>query len=85
MIAVCPIILLAIISLPAAVVVLSGAWKMRQLENYPLCMTAAVVAVLPLHAGFVLGLPFGIWALSVLTKPEVKDAFRAKARGRSPG
>ena len=80
---ICEIVFLLLITLPAAILMLMGAWRMRQLENYPLCMTAAVVAVLPVHAGFLLGLPIGIWALTLLTRPEVKAAFRANERRRS--
>ena len=64
---------------------LMGAWRMRHLESYPLCLAAAVIAVIPLHAGFFVGLPFGIWALKLLSNPEVKAAFRenaARQRGK---
>ncbi len=55
--------------------ILLGAIKMKKLESYGLAMTASVLALLPCSACCVVGLPFGIWALVVLNKPEVKAAF----------
>jgi hypothetical protein len=58
-------------------VIAVGANKMRQLQSYPFSMAAAVMAVIPFVSPCcLLGIPFGIWALVVLAKPEVKDAFR---------
>jgi predicted Zn finger-like uncharacterized protein len=56
--------------------VLIGAHKMKTLESYGLAMTGAIVAMLPCNGCCLLGLPFGIWALVVLSNAEVKDAFR---------
>ena len=53
-----------------------GAMKMKKLENYGLAITASIVAMIPcLSPCCLLGLPIGIWALVVLSKPEVKSAF----------
>ncbi len=79
---ICLFVFLILVTLPITIVMMIGAWRMRRLENYPLCVAAAVVAVLPVHAGFLLGLPFGVWALSLLFRPEVKAAFHASARRR---
>jgi hypothetical protein len=50
---------------------------MRKLESFGLCMTASILAMIPcLSPCCILGLPFGIWALVVLNKPEVKSAFQ---------
>jgi hypothetical protein len=38
-------------------------------------MVASVVAMLPCQCCCLFGLPFGIWALVVLNKPEVKSHF----------
>jgi predicted Zn finger-like uncharacterized protein len=38
--------------------------------------TACILAMIPCVNCCILGLPFGIWGLVVLNKPEVKDAFR---------
>jgi hypothetical protein len=62
----------------AALVCFVGAYKMRKLESYTLSMVSAVLAILPCttYVCCMLMMPFGIWALVVLMKPEVKAAFR---------
>ena len=58
------------------IVVLVGALKMQRLQNYSFVFTASILAMLPcLSPCCMLGLPFGIWALVTLNKPEVKSAF----------
>lgn len=53
-----------------------AALKMKKLENYTLALTGTVLAMIPcLSPCCLLGLPFGIWALVVLNKPEVKESF----------
>jgi hypothetical protein len=65
-----------VIAIGVAVVILLGALKMKKLESFGLAMTAAILAMIPcLSPCCILGLPFGIWALVVLNKPEVKSAF----------
>jgi phage FluMu protein Com len=67
----------AIIGLPAGIVMLIGAIKMKKLESYGLAMTAAVIGVIPyLSPCCPFGIPFGIWALVVLSDGAVKAAFR---------
>jgi hypothetical protein len=56
--------------------ILFGGLKMRQLENYPLAVTAAVLAAVPCFTCCVVGLPLGIWALAVLSDPQVRSAFQ---------
>jgi hypothetical protein len=53
-----------------------GAVKMKKLTSFRLAMMASIVAMLPCNSCCVLGLPFGIWSLVVLNRPEVKAAFR---------
>lgn len=57
-------------------IITMGASKMKKLTSYGLAMTACILAMMPFVNCCLLGLPFGIWALTVLNKPEVKDAFR---------
>jgi hypothetical protein len=58
-------------------VVLFGAISMLRMKNLGLAYTAAVISVIPCCSGcYVLGIPFGIWALIVLNRPEVKASFR---------
>jgi hypothetical protein len=61
-------------------VILVGATRMRKLQGHTFGVVAAVVALLPcVSPCCIVGLPIGIWALTTLNKPEVKDAFRAVA------
>jgi hypothetical protein len=56
--------------------VISGAVCMLRLKLYALAMTGSIVAMVPCFSGCcLLGLPLGIWALLVLNRPEVKNAF----------
>ena len=55
--------------------VLLGAIKMLRLQSRTLATVASVAAMLPCQCCCLLGLPFGIWALTVLNKPEVKSQF----------
>jgi hypothetical protein len=58
-------------------VILAGAIKMRNLRSYGLAKCSAILAVIPcVGPCYLLGIPFGIWALVALAKPGVKDAFR---------
>lgn len=52
-----------------------GAWQMRNLKSYGLAMTACVLGMLPCSGCCCITLPVGIWALTILMKPEVKSAF----------
>jgi len=46
------------------------------LRNYEFAFLAAILAMIPcVTPCCFLGLPFGIWAVIVLRKPGVKDAF----------
>jgi hypothetical protein len=57
-------------------VVLYGALKMKKLENHGLAMGVSILAMIPcISPCCLVGLPFGIWALIVLNKPEVKGYF----------
>jgi hypothetical protein len=56
--------------------ILFGAMKMKKLESYGLAMAASIIAMIPcISPCCLVGLPIGIWALVVLSKPEVKSAF----------
>lgn len=66
-----------ILSLILAPVILYGGLKMLKGENRKLAMAAAVLAVIPLTSCcFAAGAIFGIWALAVMSKPEVKAFFQ---------
>lgn len=57
--------------------IIFGGLKMKKLESYGLCIAVSILAMIPCFTSCccVLGLAFGIWALVVLNKPEVKSAF----------
>ena len=70
-------LMLLSLSLIVGVLILFGGVKMRRLQSYGLCMTASILAMIPcLSCCFLIGIPIGIWALVVLSKPEVKNLFR---------
>jgi hypothetical protein len=59
------------------VVVLFGAIKMLRLESRTFALVACIIAMLPFttFCCCILELPFAIWGLVVLSKPEVKSNF----------
>jgi hypothetical protein len=75
----------------SSVTILAGL-KMRRLEAYSLAVTGSLLAIL-ITPGNIIGLPVGIWALVVLCRREVRDAFgkahllppRAPSRDRGRG
>ncbi len=58
-----------------------GVMRMRELENYRMAVLGSAMAVLPISPGCLLGVPFGLWALIVLTRREVKEAFASNTCG----
>ena len=69
-----------VLALGLSILVIVGAVKMKNLESYALAMTAAIVALVPcISPCCCLGLPFGIWALVVLSDSQVQAAFQSQA------
>lgn len=59
--------------------VIYGAMQMRSLKNYNLAIGAAIAAIIPCFSSCpccFLGIGFGVWAIIILVKPEVKAAFQ---------
>jgi hypothetical protein len=54
-----------------------GAVRMMKLKGHSLAIITCIVAMIPCFSAVccVLGLPFGIWGVIVLNKPEVKSQF----------
>lgn len=66
----------AVVGIAASGFIIFSALKMRSVEHYGLAMASAIVSIVPCFGGCCcLGIPAGIWALVVLNKPEVKQAF----------
>lgn len=66
-----------VIGIVVSVVIIMGALRMKNLESYGFAMTSAIIAMIPcISPCCLLGLPFGIWALVVLSDASVKAAFR---------
>lgn len=56
--------------------VLLGAKSMLRLRSYSNARAAALVSIVPFCSPvLVLGIPFGVWALVVLARPQTKAAF----------
>ena len=69
-------VVFGVIAIGIGVFIWIGAQKMLALQSYGLCMAAAIVAMIPcISPCCLLGLPIGIWAIVILVKPEVKEAF----------
>jgi hypothetical protein len=67
---------IGVTSIVVAPFILFGAIRMIGAKNYSIAKMAAVLALLPFTSFCcLLGLPIGLWALIVLNKPEVKNAF----------
>ena len=79
-----PHVLPAILSFTALCIsyflVLYGAMQMLKGRRFGMARTAAILSVIPVCSPlFVIGIPFGIWALVLLSKPEVRSAFERSA------
>lgn len=69
-------ILSNIVMLVLSGIMVFGATKMMKLQSFSLAMAAAIIAIIPCWGSCCcIGIPFGIWALVVLNKPEVKASF----------
>ncbi|MGI8978310.1 MAG: hypothetical protein ACR2FY_03700 [Pirellulaceae bacterium] len=64
-----------LVSLPFAVLMILGGVNMRQLRSYRMAWLGGIAAVVPFCVGWPLSLPFGLWVLVTLLRPEVKSAF----------
>jgi hypothetical protein len=64
----------------STVVMFIAAIRMRSLLGYGLAMTAAIMAILPVYYVWPFGVPVGIWALIVLSQPNVRNAFGVAAK-----
>jgi hypothetical protein len=66
------------ISAVAAIVIVVGGIRMKNLESYRLAVTASILSLIPCFgACCLLGIPLGIWALFILSDNTVRIAFRS--------
>lgn len=73
-------ILLPVISLAFSPLIIFGAVQMMKGRNYGWSKNAAIFAVIPFTSCcFLIGVPFGIWALRILSQPDVKAFFNGDA------
>ncbi|NNE66871.1 MAG: hypothetical protein HKN33_09915 [Pyrinomonadaceae bacterium] len=73
---------IALLTLLAAPLIIYGGTQMLSGKRYGLAKAAAIAAIIPFtNCCFLIGIPIGIWALTVLFKPEVKDYFAGIGTG----
>jgi hypothetical protein len=66
----------SIVEIAVAAFIIFAALKMKELRQWELSLAASIVAMIPcISPCCILGLPIGIWALVVLLRPEIKEAF----------
>jgi hypothetical protein len=53
-----------------------GAREMQRRGSYRWAVAASVLAMIPSHWGAVLGIPFGIWSLILLCRPQTRSEFK---------
>ncbi len=67
---------LSCLALLAGYYVFSGAKRMRRLQDISMARNAAILAIIPCTGPcYLVGIPFGLWALIVLAMPNVQKAF----------
>jgi hypothetical protein len=49
---------------------------MLALRGYRWCLFASTLTAIPIHPGALLGIPFGIWALITISRPQIAQEFR---------
>ncbi len=70
-------IIFAVIGILAGVVILFASINMMKMEKWGFSLAGAILAMIPcVSPCCILGLPFGIWAIVVLTNTDVKAAFK---------
>ena len=70
------ILTFVIMSLVATIGVVIGSVSMLRLRGYRSARAGAILSMIPFCSPcFVFGIPFGIWALVILLRPDVKRLF----------
>ena len=67
----------SLLGLGIGFVIILGCQKMKNLESYNFAMAANILAMIPCFSPCcIIGLPVGIWGLTVLNDPLVRNEFR---------
>lgn len=70
------IILLYVLLLGGNVTCLYGSIAMLRGKSYRVCLSGAIAACIPVISPcYILGIPFGIWALVILLRKDTRTAF----------
>ena len=70
---------ISLLALIAAPVIIYGAIQMMRGRKLELAKASAILAIVPFTSCcFLIGIPVGIWALTVLSKPDVTAFFRGE-------
>jgi len=75
---------ISVLGLTLDFLILYGASRMQNLRGRTMAMVGAICAIIPANSCCCIGLPIGIWALTILMNTDVKAAFEANTRGESP-
>lgn len=67
--------LLTLLQIPVSTLMILGGLNMRRTDNFVLVVLAVVMALLPLGPAWLVSLPVAIWAISVLARRDVRQAF----------
>ena len=73
------LVVTATFALPFSLTITMGGLAMTRFRGYDLARTASILAILPLHTMWLIGVPAGIWALIVLSRLDTKAAFQVHA------
>jgi tRNA A-37 threonylcarbamoyl transferase component Bud32 len=68
-------LLMPLLATPAALVLVACWRRMMERRSYQFVVAAAMWAMVPWSPAALIGIPFGLWALWVLRRPEVQAAF----------
>jgi predicted Ser/Thr protein kinase len=68
-------LLMPLLATPAAAVLLVCWRRMMERRSYQFVVAAAMWAMVPWSPAALIGIPFGVWALRVLQRPDVQAAF----------
>lgn len=67
---------LLMVALLSSALVMVGGIHFKNMSSYRWAMAGCIVCLIPLLSpGFILGIPLGVWALTVMNKPDIKKAF----------